>query len=107
MKIFEKTVNSRRGQSMEDKIREEIHFYGRVQAVGFRYKMYHLAEKYGVTGWVQNEYDGSVLAQAQGTQAQIDIVLQALSSDRYIVIDELRRRRIPLEEEERRFGIRH
>ena len=42
------------------KIRESIDFYGRVQGVGFRYKLGYLARMYSVTGWARNEYDGSV-----------------------------------------------
>ena len=42
------------------KIRVSLCFYGRVQGVGFRYKLRYLAEKYSVTGWARNEYDGSV-----------------------------------------------
>ena len=89
------------------KIRESIIFYGRVQGVGFRYKLGHLAEKYSVTGWARNEYDGSVSTELQGLEEDIDKILQALYNDRYIEIDNIRRQKIPLNEEERRFGIRY
>lgn len=92
-------------KDMSSKIREAITFTGRVQGVGFRYKMYYLSRQYGVTGWVRNEYDGSVSAQAQGTEEQIDRVIQALSNDRYIEIDHAWRSRIPLDEEERGFRM--
>ena len=68
----------------EKKIRQQFCFYGRVQGVGFRYKLYHLAERYGVTGWVRNEYDGSVSTELQGLEEDIDKILQALYNDRYI-----------------------
>ena len=90
---------------MSKKIREAVTFTGRVQGVGFRYKMYYLSQQYGVTGWVRNEYDGSVSAQVQGTEEQIDRVIQALSNDRYIEIDHAWRSRIPLDEEERGFRM--
>ena len=51
---------------MGTKIRRGFSFWGRVQGVGFRYKMYYLAQKYNATGWVQNECNGSVTAQVQG-----------------------------------------
>lgn len=35
----------------------------------------------------------------------IDKIIQALYNDRYIEIDDIRRRRISLDEDERRFGI--
>ena len=89
------------------KIRESIIFYGRVQGVGFRYKLGYLAEKYSVTGWARNDYDGSVSTELQGLEEDIDKILQALYNDRYIEIDNIRRQKIQLNEEERRFGIRY
>lgn len=89
------------------KIRVSICFYGRVQGAGFRYKLRYLAEKYSVTGWARNEYDGSVSTELQGLEEDIDKILQALYNDRYIEIDDIRRRRISLDENERRFGIRY
>ena len=90
-----------------NKIRESITFYGRVQGVGFRYKLRYLTDKYSVTGWARNEYDGSVTTELQGLEEDIDKILQALYNDRYIEIDDFRRRKISLDEEERRFGIRY
>ena len=54
------------------KIREAISFYGRVQGVGFRYKLGYLAQMYSVTGWARNEYDGSVSTELQGLEEDID-----------------------------------
>lgn len=89
------------------KIREAISFYGRVQGVGLRYKLGYLAQMYSVTGWARNEYDGSVSTELQGLEEDIDKIIQALYNDRYIEIDDIRRRRISLDENERRFGIRY
>ena len=41
-------------------VRKHISFYGWVQGVGFRYRARHVAELYGCTGWVRNEWDASV-----------------------------------------------
>ncbi|MBR6351839.1 MAG: acylphosphatase, partial [Firmicutes bacterium] len=41
-------------------IRRHIVFYGWVQGVGFRWRARNAAQAVGVTGWVRNEYDGSV-----------------------------------------------
>ena len=59
-------------------IRKRIAFYGWVQGVGFRYRARHAAELYGTTGWVRNEYDGSVTMEIQGTEEQIDQVILAI-----------------------------
>lgn len=47
----------------------------------------NLAKKYSLTGWVRNEYDGSVSMTVQGAEAGIDQMLLALLHDRYIRID--------------------
>ena len=89
------------------RIRQSIQFYGRVQGVGFRYKLGYLADKYSVTGWARNEYDGSVSTELQGLEEDKHKIIQALYNDRYIEIDNIRRRRIPFAEDERSFGIRY
>lgn len=91
---------------MSDKIREYMVFTGRVQGVGFRYKITHLANAMGVTGWVRNEYDGSVCAQLQGLPAELDQIIQRLGQNRYIVIDGISRKKIPLRDDEREFRMR-
>ena len=78
-------------------------FTGRVQGVGFRYKMTYLANAYRVTGWVRNEYDGSVCAEVQGTPAELDKIVQSLGQERYIEIDGISRKKIPVRDDEREF----
>ena len=90
---------------MSEIIRQEFQFYGRVQGVGFRYKMSHLARCHGVSGWVRNEYDGSVSAQLQGRVEQMNEILYQLVQDRYIDIQEVRRKDISLREGEQGFQI--
>ncbi|GAA1935516.1 acylphosphatase [Microbacterium aoyamense] len=48
---------------------------GMVQGVGYRYTMRMIAREAGVTGWVRNLRDGSVEAEVEGTDAQVDEVL--------------------------------
>lgn len=88
-------------------IRKRISFYGRVQGVGFRYVTQNAALSAGVTGWVRNEYDGSVTAELQGREEQIDRVLAALSSGRYIRVDRTEVRVIAVEPNERAFRVRY
>ena len=77
-------------------IRKRMHFYGWVQGVGFRYRAYHAAQAAGATGWVRNEADGSVTMEIQGTEAQIDRVLESIERGTYIRIEAMEARVIPL-----------
>mgnify|MGYP000808608055 FL=1 len=78
-----------------------------MQGVGFRYRLSHLAQYYGVTGWVRNEYDGSVSAELQGLVGEIDQIIQQLKQDRYIDITGMDRQNIPPDEQENGFHIRY
>ncbi|HUX13090.1 MAG TPA: acylphosphatase [Spirochaetia bacterium] len=44
----------------------EARVTGRVQGVGFRYYTQHTARSLGLTGWVRNESDGSVVVVCEG-----------------------------------------
>jgi len=48
---------------------------GDVQGVGYRYTMRIVAREVGVGGWVRNLADGTVEAEVEGTDAQVDEVL--------------------------------
>lgn len=89
-----------------EKVRHRIIFTGRVQGVGFRYRSKYAADGCGVTGWVQNESDGTVMMEAQGSYDQINDMLKIVNQSAYIVIDTLDRQEVPLEPEERGFHIR-
>ena len=71
---------------IDDEVRKRIVFHGRVQGVGFRYKARTKASELGLSGWVRNEHDGTVLMEIQGTEAKIDILIKELMEDRYIEI---------------------
>ena len=71
------------------------------RGLGFRYRLSHLAQYYGVTGWVRNEYDGSVSAELQGLAGEIDQMIQQLKQDRYIDITGMDRQNIPPDEQEK------
>ncbi|SHJ72682.1 acylphosphatase [Dethiosulfatibacter aminovorans DSM 17477] len=45
---------------------------GRVQGVGFRYFTTQWAERFHITGWVRNLYDGSVEIEAEGKMEDLD-----------------------------------
>ncbi len=104
---MEKEIDSKASKKADNEIiRKEIRFTGNVQGVGFRYRAKYAAEGLGVTGWVKNEWDGSVLMEAQGTQKQINEMLKLINQSSYIVIDNIRYNVIPLEEREYGFHIR-
>ena len=88
------------------KIRKEYRFYGRVQGVGFRYHANYAAQQLGITGWVRNCYDGSVEAQAQGRERELREFVSMLENGRYIRIDSIECRGVPVEAEERGFRVR-
>lgn len=77
-------------------IRKRIVFSGWVQGVGFRYRARRAADLLGATGWVRNEYDGSVTMEIQGTEEQIDGVIQAIGRGRYVKIENMDVRTIPV-----------
>jgi acylphosphatase len=91
---------------MMNMARRHISFYGWVQGVGFRYRARHAAEMYGCTGWVRNEWDGSVTMEIQGTEDAIDKVILAIEAGRYVKIENMDSRTIPVESEERGFRTR-
>ncbi|MDO4169219.1 MAG: acylphosphatase [Lachnospiraceae bacterium] len=91
-----------------EKIRLELHYYGRVQGVGFRYWAHTQAIKAKVTGWARNEYDGSVTVQVQGTSEQIDLFMHGVANgNRFIQIRKIEKKQIPLDKDERQFGVRY
>lgn len=51
---------------------------GRVQGVGFRWYVESAASVIGVTGWVRNNYDGSVEVLATGSREQLSALRRKL-----------------------------
>ena len=88
---------------MSEVVRKRIRFYGQVQGVGFRYRAMNVASSLGVTGWVHNEYDGSVSMEIQGTESQIDEVILAVDRGRYVMITNMDVKTIPIIKNERDF----
>ncbi len=87
-------------------VRKRMIFYGWVQGVGFRYRASHAADLYGATGWVRNNYDGSVTMELQGTEQQIDSVILAVERGTYVHIDNMECRTIAVIPDENSFRIR-
>ncbi|MBR0515438.1 MAG: acylphosphatase [Eubacterium sp.] len=89
-----------------EKVREHFIFRGNVQGVGFRYTAKYAARAYGMTGWVRNNYDGSVEMELQGEPELFQKVLQEIYGGTYIDINDIERKRIPVEDGENSFKVR-
>ncbi|MDR2550602.1 MAG: acylphosphatase [Desulfobulbus sp.] len=59
------------------RIRATVH--GRVQRVAFRECTRQEANQLGVSGWVRNQSDGTVLVLCEGEASQVDALLAWLS----------------------------
>lgn len=88
------------------KIRQQLRFKGRVQGVGFRYTANQIAQKLGITGWVYNDYDGSVLMEAQGTKSQISQMINLLEKGTFIEIDSIDKIDLQIEQNEQSFRVK-
>lgn len=63
---------------------------GRVQGVGFRYFVKGYADRYGLTGWVKNQYDGTVIMEVQGTESRLSIFAETIrEGNRFIRVNNL------------------
>ena len=90
----------------EQIIRRALRFTGWVQGVGFRWRAIHAANAVGATGWVCNNFDGSVSMEIQGTEEQIDQVILAIERGTYIKIENMQAKTIPVVDGERSFVAR-
>ena len=85
-------------------MRKRYTFTGSVQGVGFRWHARQAASLYDCTGWVRNEWDGSVTMEIQGKEPDIDQVLTAIREGRFIWIEGIKEEIIP--EESGEYGFR-
>lgn len=49
----------------------QIKVYGQVQGIGFRYRAREKAQKLKICGFAQNELDGSVYLEAEGSEKDL------------------------------------
>lgn len=84
-------------------IRRHYVFHGIVQGVGFRWRAQQAAKLYGLTGWVRNDWDGTVTMELQGAPPLLDKVILILENSRHIQIDRVEVRDLPPDPEERSF----
>ena len=89
-----------------EKVRKFMKIYGQVQGVGFRYRANYAANSLGLTGWVKNEWDGTVEMDVQGTESQINQLLTLINQGTYVNIEEIKSRHLPVVEKESGFHVR-
>lgn len=87
-------------------LRQHMKISGRVQGVGFRYRAKYVASTLGLTGWVRNNWDGTVELEIQGSMEQMNRMLSLVNQGTYIQIEDIKRTEIPLEESESGFYVR-
>ncbi|MBQ8120959.1 MAG: acylphosphatase [Ruminococcus sp.] len=78
-------------------IRKKYTFYGSVQGVGFRCRAYYAARENNVTGWVKNNYDGSVEMEAEGEAENIENMLLAIEKGRFVRIENFVCQAVPVQ----------
>ena len=83
-----------------------IVYKGRVQGVGFRWKLMTLADQLNVTGFARNLDNGDVEVEAQGEE--VDAFFKGtFNKDYWIRIDDYAIKEIPVVENEKHFSVRY
>ena len=83
-----------------------LRFIGRVQGVGFRWRTRMIAAELGLTGWVENKWDGSVEMELQGKEDLIYRLINTIYKSAYINIEDFEIRQVPADPGEKRFFVR-
>lgn len=88
------------------KVRKHIYFSGQVQGVGFRYRATNAARANGLTGWVDNLWDGRVEMEVQGELSGIREMIREIQNGSFICIEDYQMEDLPVTEEEWGFYAR-
>lgn len=86
-------------------IRKRYYFEGTVQNIGFRFEIQKRAKPLGITGFAQNNDDGTVTADLQGREKDIDKVITDLQNINRIQIDFISEKDLPVDYYEKDFYI--
>ena len=88
-------------------IRRRWRFTGTVQGVGFRYYARAAALHLGLTGWVANNWVGSVTLEAQGSRAALDELVPTIErANRWARIEGVEVTDLPAKDREYSFTVR-
>lgn len=90
----------------EGTTRKHYSIEGQVQGVGFRYRAMYAAQSLGLTGWVENEDDGSVSLEVQGDPALFPQLFALIQRSDYIHITSIREHICTPDPWERSFRVR-
>jgi acylphosphatase len=86
----------------------QVFYEGRVQGVGFRFTVRHIAKGFDVTGWVRNLRDGRVELQVTGDAQEVRAFLdQVAQSELHSLIREQSENTLNEPVVARGFEIRH
>lgn len=87
-------------------VRRHYVISGNVQGVGFRYRASYAANSLGVTGWVKNEWDGTVEMEAQGEPELLNRMFKVILHNSMVVIEDIKTQEIPVDKSEYGFHVR-
>ena len=90
-------------------IRRGLSVHGRVQGVGFRFIASSIAASCHVTGWVRNEFDGTVTIEVQGPDHRVnEFIDQIREGNRFAKVDWIDITDLPLvrADKETKFGVK-
>ena len=90
----------------EGTVRRHYTISGRVQGVGFRYRAQYAAQALELTGWVENEDDGTVTLEVQGDPEKFMRLFEMIQRSDYIEITGLHHRDCTPDPWERGFSVR-
>ena len=76
------------------------------QGVGFRYRARYAAQTLELTGWVENEDDGSVTLEVQGDPEKFLRLFAMIQKSDYIQITGIRQKDLPPDPWERGFSVK-
>jgi acylphosphatase len=84
---------------------KHIIFVGRVQGVGFRFTAFNIANRYELTGFVRNMYDGTVEMFAQGPAEDVEDCIRDVGEEFGRYITETKTEEAPLDPKYEDFKI--
>eukprot|EP00825_Cyclidium_porcatum_P030964 TRINITY_DN32758_c0_g2_i1.p3 TRINITY_DN32758_c0_g2~~TRINITY_DN32758_c0_g2_i1.p3 ORF type:complete len:121 (-),score=23.40 TRINITY_DN32758_c0_g2_i1:153-515(-) len=90
--FIKSSIKMQKDQSNEKQYRTfEYEVIGDVQGVGFRWSTKQKAQEFGVTGYVENSYDGTVKGVIQGRPDNVKLMEKWLTEEgsRYSSIDKM------------------